>query len=65
MKKRYYFVIFLIIFIECLPLIMVFFDTSVKTDCIIARLVLLGWLLLVGVLLSCYITDTRVHEKPK
>ena len=34
------------------------FDTSVKTDCIIARLVLVGWLLLVGILLSCYITDT-------
>ena len=65
MKKRYYVIIFLIIFIECLPLIMAFFDTSVKTDCIIVRLVLVGWLLLVGILLSCYITDTWVHKKPK
>lgn len=65
MKKRYYVVIFLIIFMECLPLIMVFFDTSIKTDCIIARLVLVGWILLIGVLLSCYIIDTRVHKKQK
>lgn len=66
MKKRYYAVIFLIILIECLPLIMVIFNTSVRTNCIIVTCVLLGWLMLVGVLISCYIqTNSRVSKKTK
>lgn len=66
MKKRYYVIIFLIILIVCLPLIMVFFDTSVRTNCIIVTCVLLGWLMLVAVLLSCYIqTTTRVSKNKK
>lgn len=42
MKKRYYALIFLIILTECLPLIIVFFNTSVRTNCIIVTCALLG-----------------------
>lgn len=66
MKKRYYALIFLIILTECLPLIIVFFNTSVRTNCIIVTCALLGWLMLVGVLISCYIqTNSRVSKKQK
>lgn len=66
MKKRYYALIFLIILTECLPLIIVFFNTSVRTNCIIVTCALLGWLMLVGVLISCYIqTNSRASKKQK
>lgn len=66
MKKRYYALIFLIILTECLPLIIVFFNTSVRTNCIIVTCALLGWLMLIGVLISCYIqTNSRVSKKQK
>lgn len=40
---RYYLIIGLILLIMILPTIMVFLDTSIRTDCLVARIVLIGW----------------------
>jgi len=40
---RYYLIIGLILLIMILPTIMVFFNTSIHIDCLVARIVLICW----------------------
>lgn len=63
MKKRYYVLIFLMILIEWLPLIMVFFNTSIKTDYMIVNFVLLGWIIFICILISCGIIKKRKGKR--
>nr|DAF45038.1 MAG TPA: hypothetical protein [Siphoviridae sp. ctCIv11] len=67
MKKGcYYALIFLIILIEWIPMIMAFFSTSIKTDCLFATFDVLGWILFISILISqCIQIKSHVNCKKK